>query len=91
MHVILNNLFVSFGVIFFIASCNNNPVNSNKDGEIIFDHINFDIGITDKEIGLYTIFEYQFFGIFTDERIESDFDTLAAKCFYYCVTDTVIY
>jgi len=159
-------------VLFFVISCEKNPVCTGKDSEIVFDYMDFGIEITDKtdsmctinldasviyhpensgfqiiadgyffynsdrtsgfgrgsafwryklsdprltvegsrfinaedidtllyetqytdvEINYYTIFEYQMFGIFTDEPINSDFDTLSTKSYYYCLVDTLEY
>ncbi|RKY55522.1 MAG: hypothetical protein DRP89_03110 [Candidatus Neomarinimicrobiota bacterium] len=45
-----------FFLLLFIISCENNPVNViEKDSEIIFDYLNFDIEITDKTDSTCTI------------------------------------
>ena len=55
------------------------------------DTLLYEAQYTNKEMGFYTIFEYQLFGIFTDTPFEPDFDTLATKSYYYCLVDTLIY
>lgn len=58
-------------------------------GEI--DTIFYEAQYTDVEMNFYTIFEFQMFGIFTDEPLDIDVDTLSSISYYYCLVDSLKY